>query len=164
MSPMPIRQINFTGRKRLTSSDVAITLRDEAVPPAFDVTHLSLARHHLPGDSLVRVEAYYRTMYARFDLGTVDDFRLPRAQPLSEFDSPQGIRFRVKVTSASNDISGQLLAEGNGIVPVWASGGSDSLLPVEPAADLGHEVFQLKFEDGPVLQINDKLAQWRDCS
>ena len=158
---MPTRQINFTGRKRLTASDVAIILHDEATPLTFDVTHLSLERHRLPSDSLVRVEAYHRTRYARFDIGTTSRFRLLREEPLPEFESADGVKFRIKVTSDFEGTRGQLLAEGSGIIPVWESGGAESLLAVRPASDLGHQVFRLVWEDGPVLEVNDRLTQWR---
>ena len=112
---MPVTQINHTGRKRLTSADVAIGMHNEATPLAFDVARLSLERHNLPGDALVRLEAYHRTIYARFDLGTVSEPILPVKQFIPQFNIPDGIRFRVKVTSVTEPGKGRLLAAGTGI-------------------------------------------------
>ena len=161
---MPVAQINHTGRKRLTSEDVGIGLYNESTPLAFEVTRLSLDRHKLPGDALVRLEAYHRTIYARFGLGTVSEPVIPGKQSLPQFDIPDGIRFRVKVTSVTEPAKGQLLAVGIGIAPAWLDGGQESLLPVKPDDTLGQEVYRLSFDDGIVLLINDKIEQWREVS
>ena len=161
---MPIRQINHTGRKRLTSEDVAIGLDNEASPLTFEVNRLSLDRHNLPSDALVRIEAYHATNYARFPLGTVADPVLPGKITLPQFNIPDGIRFRVKVTSVAEPDKGQLLAAGTGITPSWVDGGKESLLPVRPDDTLGQEVYRLSFEEGTVLLINDKINQWREAS
>ena len=162
---MPKSRIQFTGRKRLTSNDVGIVLHDQAEPLAFAINRLSLERHELPGNALVRVEAYRRTVYVPFELGTVSDLRIPDGStPLTEFDRlPDGVRFRVKVTSVDGLNAGQLLAESGGIAPDWSSGGKESLLPVRPE-DLDHEVFRLDMDDGPVLLINNKIDQWRQVA
>ncbi len=161
---MPVTQINHTGRKRLTSEDVAIGLYNESTPLAFEVTRLSLDRHKLPGDALVRLEAYHRTIYARFGLGTVSEPVLPGRQTIPQFSIPDGIRFRVKVTSVAEPEMGQLLAAGTQIAPSWLDGGQESLLPVKPDDTLGQEVYRLSFDDGIVLLINDKIEQWREVS
>ena len=161
---MPITQINHTGRKRLTSEDVAIGLYNESIPLAFEVSRLSLDRHKLPGDALVRLEAYHRTIYARFGLGTVSEPLLLGKQSIPQFNIPDGIRFRVKVTSVTEPGKGQLLAEGTRIAPSWLDGGQESLLPVKPDDTLGQEVYRLSFDDGIVLLINDKIEQWREVS
>ena len=161
---MPVTQINHTGRKRLTSEDVAIGLHNEATPLAFEVARLSLDRHKLPGEALVRLEAYHRTIYARFGLGTVSEPVLPGKQSIPQFNIPDGIRFRVKVTSVTEPGKGQLLAAGTSIAPSWLDGGQESLLPVKPDDTLGQEVYRLSFDDGIVLLINDKIEQWREVS
>ena len=161
---MPTRRINFTGRKQLTSQDVSISLRNEAVPLVFEISNLSLGRHSLPGDALVRVEAYRQATYMQFELGTVAELRWPERLILTEFYSPDAIRFRVKVTSVAKATEGQLLAAGDRIRPAWADGGQESLLPVRPDSSLDQEVFRLSLEDEPLLLINGKIAQWRAVS
>ena len=161
---MPLSQINHTGRRRLTSQDIVFGLFNESSPLAFEVSHLSLDRHNLPGDALVRLEAYQRTIYARFEIGTVRDFVLPRKRPLPQFNVPDGIRFRVKVTSNTEPQKGQLLAAGSGLSATWLDGGQESLLPVRPDDTLGQEVYRLSFDDGIVLLINGRIDQWREVS
>ena len=160
---MPTRRIHFTGRRRLTSQDVRISLHNQADPLAFEVTDLSLRRHGLPDDALVRVEAYRQATYMPFDLGTVADLRLRGRLALTEFATPDAIRFRVKVTAIAGATEGQLLAVGDRIRPAWMDGGQESLLPVRPSS-LDQEVFRLDLEDEPVLLINDKIDRWRDVS
>ena len=161
---MPVTQINHTGRKRLTSKDVAIGLYNEATPLAFEVARLSLDRHNLPDNALVRLEAYHNTICERFALGTVSELVLPSTQSIPQFNIPDGIRFRLKVTSVTEPGKGQLLAAGTGIAPSWLDGGQESLLPVKPDDTLGQEVYRLSFDDGIVLLINDRIEQWRELS
>ena len=142
---MPVTQINHTGRKRLTSEDVAIGLHNEATPLAFEVARLSLDRHKLPGDALVRLEAYHRTIYARFGAGTISEPVLPGKQSIPQFNIPDGIRFRVKVTSVTEPGKGRLLAAGTGIAPAWIDGGQESLLPVEPRRHAGTGSVSVEF-------------------
>ena len=158
---MPSRHINFTGRQRISTSDVTIELHNEAIPPVFKVPHFSLQSYGLPAEALVCIEAYHRTDYMRFELGTVADITVPESFVLTKFGSPDGIRFRVKVTSVTDPTAGQLLAEGSGISPVWLDDVPESLLPVEPT-DLGQEVFRLYFQGGPVLQINENIVHWKE--
>ncbi len=160
---MPSRRIHFTGRRRIAAGDVTINLRNEAIPLAFSIPHLSLQRYKLPPEALVRVEAHHHTIYMPFELGTVADLIIPENLVLTEFDSPDGLRFRLKVTSVTEPTTGQLLAEGSGISPIWVDGGEESLLPVQPA-DLGQEVFRLSLEDKPVLLINENITQWREVA
>lgn len=162
---MPVVQINFTGRQSIAGKDIAIVLNDQETPVSFEVTSLSLQGYDLPDTALVRIEAYRGLVKNSYELGCVARFALPGRTALPEFVSPDRIRFRVKVTSAEGQTRGQILAVGNRIQPDWKSGNKESLLPVRPVPDLEQEVFRLIFEDeGPVLQVNDKLEQWRELT
>jgi len=82
---------------------------------------------------------------------------------LTQFDSPEGILFRVKVTP--NGDSHKILAEADGITLV-ASTDQDSkrepLLPTKPA-DLPYEVYRLDFSgDSPVLLISRSAGIYSD--
>ena len=155
---MPIRRINFTGRRRLRMEDVDIEIDDGETPPRFRIIKLELDSYGLRSDALVRVEAYRQTSYMRFACGTVEALQISDGLTLEEFDSPEGIRFRVKVTSASPPTSGQLLAELSGIYDRRR----ESILAVVPHSDVGQEVFRLDFADEPILLINEKLDRWRE--
>ena len=161
---MPTRELNYTGRKRIARSHVSIVLDDEAVPLVFEIKELELQNLSLPDDALVRVEAYRQSLYAPTELGTVSDMSLGGARHLRDFDSPDGILFRVKVTSVTQATEGQLLAELDRIRPVRTSGRPESLLHVRPDGELGQEVFKLSWEPGPVLLINDGIDLWRDTA
>ncbi len=160
---MPIRRINFTGRRRLTKEDVEIRLDEDARPPSFEVTRLSLQRHNLAENAQIWVEAYRQSTYMRFPLGTISQPTYTGSKSLGEFNSPEGILFRVKVTSPSNP-AGQLLAEIDKIRPEMPDGERESLLPVRRDDSLEHEVFRVDFEDRPVLLINGRLSGWKEIS
>ena len=155
---MPVRHINFTGRKRLRSSDIDINLHDDVVPPTFEIVKLALHNYNLPPDALVYVEPYRQTSYMRFPCGTVGNVKLSDGLVLEEFDSSEAIRFRVKVTSSTGPTKGQLLADSPGI----SDSRVDSLLPVKPDPSLGQEVFRVDFTDEPILLVNDKLNRWKE--
>ena len=159
---MPIRRINFTGRKRLTSADVEIRLNKDA-PFSFEIARLSLQRHNLADDAQIWVEAYRQSSWMRFPLGTVSQPSYTGSKLLSEFNSPEGVLFRVKVTSLSIPV-GQLLAEIDRIRPETPEGERESLLPVRPDDSLEHEIFRVDFEDEPVLLINGRLSRWKEIS
>ena len=160
---MPTRQLNYTGRKRITQQDVSVVLNDETTPITFEIQHLSLERFHFPPEAIVRLEAYRQSLYVPFELGTVSSLTTQGIKPLHDFALPDGIRFRVKVTSVAKPTDGQLLAVGDRILPNRVSGTPESLLHVKPD-ELGQEVFRLSWEPGPVLLINEKIELWRDAA
>ena len=138
-------------------------LDDETTPITFEIQRLSLERFQFPPEALVRFEVYRQSLYFPFELGTVSAIRLPGKSFLRDFASPDGVRFRVKVTSMTESTSGQLLAVGDRILPERTSGNPESLLHVKPE-ELGQEVFRLSWEPGPVLLINDRIELWRDAA
>ncbi len=160
MEPMPIRRINFTGRQRLRAEDVEIKLYDDMIPPKCEIANLNFEGYEFPSDALVYVESYRQTSYMRFSCGTVGNLKIPDNLTLDEFDSPDAIKFRVKVTSASHPTKGQLLAELSGI----SDRRIESLLTVVPDSNLDHEVFRVDFTDEPILLINAKLDRWKEVA
>src|SRR5687767_8442029 len=97
-----IRRFNYTGRKRINRSDVKFTLQPaDDVHFMFDAT-LNLAKHELPPEAVVWVEAYRQTRLMRFDFGTIARPQQPANRKLTEFDTSDAILFRVKVTSTSD--------------------------------------------------------------
>jgi hypothetical protein len=157
-----LRTLNYTGRERILRKDVSIELRHgDGAALSFDAD-LRLATYNLPSDARVFVEAYRQTNWMRFDFGRASS---PHAQSdclLGQFDSPDGILFRVRVTSA--DGSGLLLGEADE-VPLLSAQQTDEdkvcLLPVKPE-NLGHEIWRLDFSrDRPVLAVNRRVEDWR---
>lgn len=159
------RRFNYTERVRIFQADVTISLRDEGGVATFDAV-LDLDAYELDSDSLVFVEAYRQTAWMRFPWGSVGRLNPATDRRLLEFDSPENILFRVKVTSAGSDSDepGLLLAEADRIPLANSEDGQqnlDPLLPVVPA-DLEDQIWQVDFSDRPRLLINRNLGNYRE--
>ena len=163
---MAVRKLNYTGRKKLRQSDVRITLYESKGVARFDAD-LALAGYGLPESASVFVEAYRQTSWMRFRFGTVRRVRAQDEPEICEFDTPEGVLFRVRIT-ANGDPKGMLLAEADKIRPRRAGWLEDEnrlpLLPVRPDEDLAEEVFRLDFSDRPVLLVNARLGDWRSAA
>ena len=163
---MPIKRVNSTGRKKIMREDAQIYIRPDPDGVLAFSARLQLTEYDLPSDARVFVEAYRQTMYMRFEHGTVGE---PQPAPgiplrLTEFRSPEGLLFRVKVTS-TGERPGLLLAHVDQI-PMSNDDEEpdkrDELLP-PVQADLGEEVWRLDFSGarGPLLLVNEKLEDWK---
>jgi hypothetical protein len=160
-----IRRFNYTGRKRIRREHVDIVVRELGEGAAtFDAT-VELERYALPPEALVFVEAYRSPLWMRFGFGTVELRQTPDERRLTEFESTEGLLFRVKVTSP-NEHRRLLLAEADQIPlrrPEQKPDRRVPLLPVVPE-DLGDEVARLdfgpSFEDRPKLFVNRNLGDW----
>jgi hypothetical protein len=111
---------------------------------------LRLTDHELPAEALVFVEAYRRTTWMRFPFGTVADIQAPppERRRLSEFDSAEGIRFRVKVTQPRDE---HILLAAADRIPLGKpedEADKEALLPVVPV-ELGDEVWRVDLDDEP---------------
>lgn len=119
----------------------------------FDATR-KLGDYALPSDAHVWLEAYRQASWMQFSWGRVSEPLLPNERWLDEFDSSDGIHFRVRVTSATE--AHRILAEADGIpceLPDDDSKGQ-SLLPIR-LGDLGNEVWRLELDgDTPTLVVN----------
>ena len=158
---MPSRRFNFTGRKTIFAKDVGISIGEPEKVPVFQISQLALESYQLPGNASVWVEAYREAICMRFPLGTVSQLCFTELE-LAEFDTTDGIKFRVKVTSLSPPTAGRLLAVADRLTPDRDDEGTAALLPVKPDPGLGQQVFRLAFDDEPMLHINEKIADWRD--
>lgn len=158
---MAIRRMNYTGRKKIKREDVKILLH--VLPDGgltFDA-ELRLKDYKLPADALVFVEAYRQTIWMRFPYGTAGAIVPLPGRRLSEFGSPEGILFRVRITSVG-DREGVMLAEADKVsarLPEDVEEDRLPLLPVKPA-DLGSLVWRVDFTDDPILLVNRNL-DWR---
>jgi len=162
---MPIRRLNFTGRKRLKRSDMHIRLREVDGSYWFDAD-LELDAYDLPSDAPLFLEAYQRNWRMRFDYGTAGSRRPPGDRALTEFTSPKGVLFDVKVVQDTAP-HGLIIAAADGIRPALPDREAEpgiSLLPVQPDPDLGQEVFRVDFSDKPVLLVNEEVGNWRELT
>ena len=166
------RVFNYTQRIRIRQSDVHFFLKEAGDDWIFNGM-LNLDPYKLPPDARIFVEAYRQTTRRRFCWGTVSAPLKPpeRLRLLSEFDSPEGIRIRVKITSsgaAGSPPRGQLLAVADRI-PLRRDGEEDAgripLLPVKPD-DLDDLLWQVDFSnEPPLLLINKEAGDYRQlCS
>jgi hypothetical protein len=160
---MPIRTLNYTNRQRIRREDARVTIRKGKGGNVFNAG-LSLADYKLPGDALIFVEAYRQTQYMRFDFGQVGAMRTPEDRFLSDFDSAEGLLFRVKVVTSA-DPHGLLLAQADQIRPRRATDEDENripLLPVVPDDNMGDEIWRLEFDDQQtLLKVNSRLGDWR---
>lgn len=159
------RRFNYTERVRILQADARISLRDEDGIPAFDAV-LDLDGYGLDPSGLVFVEAYRQTAWMRFPWGSVGALVPATDRKLIEFDTPEKILFRVKVTSpgTDGDEHGLLLAEADRIPlksPEDGDGNLDPLLPVVPA-DLEDQIWQVDFSNKPRLLINRNMGNYRE--
>jgi hypothetical protein len=156
-----IRRFNYTDRIRIHRKDVRITLREEAGKFTFDADLSALSEYELPSNSFVFVEAYRQTNWMRFDFGLVGAITPATQRDLSQFETPDGLLFRVKVTP-NGDIH-TLLAEADRIPlarPEQDDGERTPLLPVK-GQKLGEEIYRLDFsDDRPLLLINSDAGNY----
>lgn len=149
-----LRRLNYTNRARIRRSDVRIAV-DSSNGLAFSADLSALREYDLPMDSLVFVEAYRQTNWMRFPFGRVGALESPADRRLRQFESPEGILFRVKVTPAGDVHT--LLAEADRIPLVLSEvddGMRESLLPVRSAV-LDGELYRLDLSGlQPVLEIS----------
>jgi len=155
-----IRRLNYTGRVKINRTDVRLATRVIDGQLSLEA-NLSLTDYELPAEALVFVEAYRQTTWMRFPFGTVAALQPPSDRGLHEFDSPEGILFRVKVTQARDEHI--LLAAADRIplaLPEDGDADRESLLEFVPA-DLGDEIWQVELDGEPRLLVNKKAVS--DC-
>ncbi len=157
---MTTRRFNYTDCIRIHQEDVRVELtRDTEQPVA--VAAVDLARYELPPESSIILEAYADWTLMRFSLGRVSAPTGVTDLVLDEFDSPEGIRFRLKVLGTGEQ-DGLILAEADRIVPVAAEPIREgrSFVIVRPE-DLGGVPWKLDLaESGPVLQVDSSFSDW----
>ncbi len=160
-----IRRINYTGRVKIHQSSVRLAMVDIEGSLGFDA-HLDLEEYELASDAQVFVEAYRQTTWMRFAFGTVGALQMPErlARRLTEFDSGEGVLFRVKVTQSTNE---HILLAAADRIPLQEKGAdsdNESLLPVVPK-DLGEELWQITFNPEPYLLVSKSAtADWNQLS
>ena len=160
------RRINFTGRRKLMLADIHIQLDQKESDLSFRA-NLRLDDYKFPHDAHVFVEAYrgLSALWKRFDFGRIGLRQTPPDLSLTEFDHPQGILFRVKVTAASEN-RGRLLGEADGVRPQLPGEDerpSTPLIEVD-REDMKGELWRVAFPEGgagmPTLVMNADIEDW----
>jgi hypothetical protein len=163
---MPIRRINFTNRKKIKRKDAKIFIHPSDNGSLTFDANLHLDRYGFPKEAKVSIEAYRQTSWMRFPFGPVSNINPPFDRSLTEFDSPEIIRFRIKVTSA-NKPKGVLLAEADQIQPEFHEKDKEDqfpLLSAKPDGDLENQIYKIDYSDRPILLINSKAGDWRSIA
>ncbi len=161
---MPIRSLNYTGRRRITREEVSLRLNQLSDKTSIFDADIKLEKSHaLPENAVVCVEAYRGSSasWMRFPFGTVGALKPPEDRRLTDFDGTDGIRFRVKVTSPGKD-QGLILAEADALsprMPGEEKPSQQSILSVRSDKNLGKRIWRLDFKDGPVLLVNSALGE-----
>ena len=156
-----IRKFNYTGRKKIKRTNVRIDLlRDESGRRVFNIS-LHLEDLELPTNAHVYVEAYHRSGYQRFDIGTLGNRKVPNDRRLSNFSDSAMPLFRIKVVDRTT-AHGRILASVDKIRPESVDNepaDSQALLFVE-YEDLGNKIWQLDLDgDWPVLKLNHDVDE-----
>lgn len=155
---MSVRRINYTGRQKIERKAVRVAIQGE-FPLATVSATFNLSEYHFPATAVVVLEAQAGWTVQRFDFGTVARQTQPTDCRLSEFDSREGIIFRVKVI-ATGDLEGQLLGCADGL---RSASNSDQAkrrsFVVVRSFDLGQRLWRLEFDEHqPLLLVNKVLG------
>ena len=165
---MTIRRINHTGRAKIRREDVEIQIDEKGPRKSGFSAKIKLTDYSLADDANVYVEAYAPSICQRFSFGQIGNFHPPKNLTLSEFDSTENVKFRIKVVSTAGG-NKHILAEADQLFSNRGEDGNGTrpLLPVDCSSDLGSEVFRLQGlneSDSPVLLINAAVGDWKSVS
>ena len=109
---MTIRRINHTGRAKIRREDIEIRIEDRGARKSSFSAEIKLADYALPDEANVYLEAYAPSICQRFSCGQIGNLHLPRDLVLSEFDSIENVKFRIKIVSSSKG-NKHILAEAD---------------------------------------------------
>lgn len=159
---MTTRRLNYTGRVRIRRSLVSINVErhDDRSPrfsPGWD-----LSEYEFPPNALIVIEAQAHWTVMRFPFGTIAEPRMSGVIDLIEFDTTDGLLFRLKVIGIDGQ-AGLILGEADGIRPADTQDRTEgqSFLAVLPT-DLGDVTWRLSLEGSePILLVNQRLGDWR---
>lgn len=151
-----LRKLNFTERAKVPRAAIRIDLRRDADGTLVFDPHLSLDGSAASAEARVFLEAYYRTSYMRFDCGTVGAPVIPAQRRLTEIDSDNCVRFRLKIVEGHHKI----VAVADDLLVCLRkpeAGARTPLLPVN-FTNLGDLVWRLDFDvSGVVLELNNRI-------
>lgn len=160
---MAVRRFNYTGRIRLHRKHMKFYIYSYPDEKIYFDANLDLTEYELPADSRVVVEVYRQNTNRRFVLGSTNEQILTTDKDISDFYTPEGIKFRVKVIS--EDKPGLILAQADRIearAEHQDQTATSSLLKVRQSKDLRQEVFKLNIGTEPELLINADIGNWRE--
>jgi hypothetical protein len=152
-----IKRVNFTGRRRIPRSLVDIEVFD-GQPRKFDAQINLESIPFLPGAAVfLEATCAGSTVIERFPFGEVGNIQPPAERVLKDVEG-ENVFFTLKVVDQTKRV-GRLLGIAEHIRPQRAgkqtATGRRGILPVE-AAELGQELWQLKFGEHDVVLLVNK--------
>ena len=155
-------RFNYTGRKKINRRDVVITIFNNNGILSFNAD-ISLNNYRLPADASIFVEAYRQTRWMRFPCGTVIQPEAQNSNRLIEFDSTDGILFRVKITKG-DETHGKLLAIADRIQPVKPEEGDANRLCILPIKSEAMDcIWKVDFSGNYPILLISKQAGSKDA-
>jgi len=165
-----LKRFNYTKRIKIRQESVEIAVREVSGGSPIATARVRLDEYKLPSDAEVFLEAYRKASYMRKKIGTVGSLKDQHDCILGEFDTPEGVGFRLKVVGKSEDSAKDaplLLAVADRIKPNEGENEDSSidkkLLPIV-SADLDGEIWRVDVDennDGPVLFIDKTFHEER---
>jgi hypothetical protein len=161
------RTFNYTGRQRIDRNDAALILSLSDGMWSYDAS-LSLADYKFPKNAEVWVEAYRQNLWMKWQWGTISATHAPADRRLTEFENPEGLKFRIRVVQPLGSEHHKLLGEADGIPFVKAGEVDDRrqrLLVTVPDA-LDQQLWKINFDaDPPTLLVNqDAKPSWKSMA
>jgi len=156
-----MRRFNYTGRRRISTSDVLISTYQEDgqvyCDVAFDLDSVRYSQE-VPASTAVILEAYTRTKVDRFPLGTLESPSAGRRLHLESFGPDENVLFRLKVVNVE-DKAGRIIAMAKGIRPTEPKESHQQSLLAVSVEPLDDVVYKVDFPDGetPTLVLNEAL-------
>ena len=151
------RTFNYTGRHKIERSQIRIIVRKTTDSWDFDA-YFDMGKLKLfPDTALIWLEAYRGNLWMQWPWGSVAAPSIPTVRRLEEFDVPDGVQFRLRVTQPPGLQHNKLLGEADHIKYVKSGEDSDKRQPLLiPVPDeLGDRLWKVDFNgDMPTLLIN----------
>lgn len=150
-------KLNRTERQRVKRSDVTITV-DQGASVLVSITG-DLTSYGFASGATVVIDVSRKARSERLAVGKASrPFELLSAA--LSFDTPEGLTYDLKVISPSD---GRLLGIASNLKPESTGDGeAESLLRIRAVNNLGQRLWRLDFDNGPLLEINDGIADWRE--
>lgn len=154
-------RLNYTGRRRITLNRLGLQLREGVNGVVLDITKVDLAGLGLATDAMVVAEPYRQLARRRVECGTVGSIGVPVSEPLSEFNTAEGVLVDIKVIGVGAD-DGKLLAAARHVRPqAGTAGGNDPILPIAPSRDLGQRLWRIELDSRPTVLVNAAIGDWK---
>ena len=158
-----IRTLNYTKRLSLSSDCVQISLEKAGENNLVSASQLRLPGG-LPPNGKIFLEAYFQSLFQRFDLGTVSNPRMPEGETaiLREFYDGCDVQFRLKVVDVVGE-EGRIAAVCVRInYRSGEDGGRSPIIPVRTVGNLGQEIWRVVYENGFILELNQEITNIKE--